>query len=58
MKLFNTIFDKVPKQKVTVVSNKSTLDRYYDYCFTPVNEYPELNKIAKALKKELSKKYA
>lgn len=59
MKLFDFIFDKVPvKKTVSVKKIQSPKDLYYDNLFTPVNDYPDLDKVAKELKKELTKKYA
>jgi len=59
MKLFDFIFDRVPvKKTVSVKKIQNPKDLYYDNLFTPINDYPELDKVAKELKKELTKKYA
>ena len=59
MKLFDFIFDRVPvKKTVSVKQIQNPKDLYYDNLFTPINDYPELDKVAKELKKELTKKYA
>ena len=56
MKLFDLIFDKVPVRKTVKISEiKNPQDLYYDNLFTPKNDYPDLNKIAKKLRKEFAK---